>query len=309
MKLRPALALLALLASPAAAQPASSWAAAPLPSPGLPRIVGGTGLGCIAGAEALPPEGPGWQAVRLSRNRNWGHPVLIEAIRDLAAAALPPEGPGWQAIRLSRNRNWGHPATLAAVSLIAGQARTAGLPDLWIGDLGQPRGGPMPYGHASHQAGLDADVWLDLSPKPRVPAAARERIPEQSLVLPDESAADPRLFTPAHARLIRLAAELPGVDRVLVNHGIKRSLCAAHAGEAWLRRVRPWRGHDSHMHVRLRCPPGAAECRDMPPPPPGDGCDASLAWWMTPEARNPPRGPAGPAPRMPAACEGILSAR
>jgi len=264
-----------LLAAPAAAQPAAAWAAAPGPTPGPARIVGGTGLGCIAGAEALPPDGPGWQAVRLSRNRNWGHPALLAAIRDLAAAS-----------------------------------RRAGLPDLWIGDLGQPRGGPMPYGHASHQAGLDADVWLDLSPKPPAPVAARERIPERSLVLADESGVDPRLFTPAHARLIRLAAELPGIDRVLVNHGIKRSLCAAHAGEPWLRRVRPWRGHDSHMHVRLRCPAGSPDCRDLPPPPAGDGCDATLAWWLTPEARQPPRGgPAGPPPRMPAACPGILGAR
>ena len=271
------LALLALLlAGPAAAQPASQWAAVPGPATGPARSVGGTSLGCIQGAEMLPTEGPGWQAVRLSRNRNWGHPVLIAAIRDLA-----------------------------------GQARRAGLPDLWIGDLGQPRGGPLPFGHASHQIGLDADIWLDLSPKPLRPAAARESLPEQSLVLPDQSEADPRLFTPAHARLIRMAAELPGVDRIFVNHGIKRSLCARHAGEPWMRRVRPWRGHDSHMHIRLRCPSDSPDCRDQPPVPAGDGCDAGLAWWLSPEARNPPRvaPPAGPPPRLPAACAAVFSAR
>jgi penicillin-insensitive murein endopeptidase len=264
--------LAALAAMPAQAQPASRWAAVPAPSDGPARSIGGTSLGCIQGAERLPPEGPGWQSVRLSRNRNWGHPTLISALRSLA-----------------------------------GRARQAGYADLWIGDLGQPRGGPLPWGHASHQTGLDADIWLDLSPKPRLPAEARESIPERSLVLPDESAADPRLFTEAHARLIRMAAELPGVDRVLVNHGIKRSLCAAHAGEPWLRYVRPWRGHDSHMHIRLRCPAGSPECHDIPPPPPGDGCDASLAWWLSPEARNPPRrGPPGPPPRLPAACTALL---
>jgi len=264
------------LPAPARGQPAASWAAAGLPAAGPARSIGGTSLGCIQGAEMLPTEGPGWQAVRLSRNRNWGHPVLIATIRDLA-----------------------------------GRARRAGLPDLWIGDLGQPRGGPMPSGHASHQIGLDVDVWLDLSPKPVVPAAMRERIPETSLVLPDQSEADPRLFTAAHARLIRMAAETPGVDRIFVNHGIKRSLCAAHAGEPWMRLVRPWRGHDSHMHVRLHCPPGSPECRDQAPVPAGDGCDAGLAWWMSPEARSPVRvpGPPGPPPRLPAACAGVLSAR
>ncbi|MBP0447497.1 penicillin-insensitive murein endopeptidase [Roseomonas sp. SSH11] len=268
--------LASFLAGPALAQPARDWAAAPGPAPGPARSIGNTSLGCVQGAEMLPAEGPGWQAVRLSRNRNWGHPVLITAIRDLA-----------------------------------GRTKRAGLPDLWIGDLGQPRGGPLPFGHASHQAGLDVDIWLDLSPKPLVPSRARESIPEQSLVLPDQSMADPSRFTPAHARLIRMAAELPGVDRIFVNHGIKRSLCAAHAGEPWLRMVRPWRGHDSHMHIRLRCPADSPECRNQPPVPAGDGCDAGLDWWLSPEARTPsPRtAPPGPPPRLPASCTGIFSTR
>ena len=254
------------------AQTAAEWAAVREPLAGPPRITGGTGLGCIAGAVALPREGPGFQAVRLSRNRHWGHPV-----------------------------------TIAAVETLGRQARVAGLPDLWIGDLSQPRGGPMPYGHSSHQAGLDADVWLDLGPKPLVPSAQRETIREMSLVLPDESDVDPARFTPRHAALIRMAAEVPGIDRVLVNHGIKRGLCRMHRGETWLRFVRPWRGHDSHMHLRMRCPADQPECRGIAPPPPGDGCDASLAWWLTEEARRPaPRAP-GPAPVMPAACQGVLA--
>ena len=255
---------------------ATRWAAVAGPAPGPPRVVGSTALGCIAGAQALPPDGPGWQAVRLSRNRSWGHPALVAFVRDLAGAA---------------------------------QAR--GLPALWIGDLAQPRGGPMPYGHASHQTGLDTDIWLDLSPKQHTPAAARENIRVASVVLPDETGVSRSHWQPGHATLIRLAAEAPGVDRVLVNHAIKRELCRAHAGAPWLRRVRPWRGHDAHMHVRLRCPPGEAECRDAPPPPPGDGCDASLAWWLTPEARQPaPRPPsAEPPPPLPAACAAVLDQR
>nr|WP_255466909.1 penicillin-insensitive murein endopeptidase [Roseicella aquatilis] len=246
----------------------------PGPLAGPPRIVGHTGLGCIAGAVSLPADGPGWQAVRLSRNRTWGHPALVAALRDLAALA-----------------------------------RAQGLPTLWIGDLGQPRGGPMPYGHASHQAGLDADIWLDLSPKPALSPAAREAIEVPSLVLPDESGVDPARWTPRHGALIRIAAELPEVDRIFVNHAIKRELCRTEAGAAWLHRVRPWRGHDSHMHVRLRCPPGQAECKDQAPVPPGDGCDASLDWWLSAEARHPPPRPPGPPPRLPAACQAILEAR
>ena len=253
---------------------AADWAAHPRPVSGPARSIGTTNLGCIAGA-----------------------------------VALPTEGPGWQAIRTSRNRHWGHPATIGLVAHIAAEARRAALPDLWIGDLSQPRGGPLPWGHASHQTGLDADIWLDLRPKPRVPAAQREDLSIPSLVLPDGRGVDPARWTARHATLIRLAAEAPGLDRLLVNPAIKRRLCADHRGEAWLRRVRPWRGHDSHMHLRLRCPVDSPECRDIAPPPPGDGCDASLEWWFSPEARRPPTPPARPAPppRLPAACTAVLA--
>ncbi|MBP0466042.1 penicillin-insensitive murein endopeptidase [Roseomonas sp. PWR1] len=267
-------AALALLISGAAAAQGNGWGGVSTPAPGPTRIIGGTSLGCIAGAVQLPSEGPGWQAVRVSRNRHWGHPVLIDWVRDFA-----------------------------------GEAQRRGFPDLWIGDLAQPRGGPMTYGHASHQTGIDVDIWLDLSAKPRVPAAAREDIRVASLVLPDETGVDPARFTDRHAALIRLAVERPGVDRLLVNHAIKRELCRRHRGEAWLRRVRPWRGHDSHMHVRLRCPAGQPECLDIAPPPPGDGCDASLDWWLSEEARRPTPRPPGPPPRLPAACAGVLAAR
>lgn len=271
--------VVALLALPGVARGqdisrAATWGAVALPSAGPPRVIGGTSLGCIGGAVQLPADGPGWQAVRVSRNRHWGHPATVAWVQGFAAAA-----------------------------------RAQGFPDLWIGDLSQPRGGPMTFGHASHQTGIDVDIWLDIGPKPRVPPAQREEIRITSLVLPDESGVDPRVFTDRHAALIRLAAERPGLDRLLVNHAIKRELCRRHRGEAWLRRVRPWRGHDSHMHIRLPCPAGQPECRDIGPPPAGDGCDASLDWWLTPEARRPIPRPPGPPPRMPEACAAVLSAR
>jgi murein endopeptidase len=40
-----------------------------------------------AGAEALPINGPTWQVMRLSRNRNWGHPQLIHFLENLSAKA------------------------------------------------------------------------------------------------------------------------------------------------------------------------------------------------------------------------------
>jgi penicillin-insensitive murein endopeptidase len=267
--------LLALVASaPAAAQPAEAWAAVATPAPGPPRVIGGTALGCIAGAVQLPHTGPGWQAVRVSRNRHWGHPDTIRFVQGLAAAA-----------------------------------RQAGLPDLYVGDIAQPRGGPMPWGHVSHQTGLDVDVWLDLTERPVLPPERREELRIASLVRPDQRSVDPARFTDGHARLLRIAATRPGVDRILVHHAIKRELCRRHPGEDWLRRIRPWRGHDSHMHIRLTCPAGQAECREIAPPPPGDGCDSSLDWWLSPDAARPAPRPPGPAPRLPAACMAVFQAR
>ncbi len=75
--------------------------------------------------------------------------------------------------------------------------------------------------------------------------------------------------------------------------------------------MRPWWGHDAHMHVRLACPEGAGACVDQAPPPPGDGCDETLAWWFTDEALN-PKPPEKPAPELtladlPPACRALVA--
>src|SRR5437660_9934579 len=56
-----------------------------LPAAVPTRVVGFYAKGCIAGAEALPINGETWQVMRLSRNRNWAHPVLVALLKRLAA--------------------------------------------------------------------------------------------------------------------------------------------------------------------------------------------------------------------------------
>ena len=226
------------------------------------------------------------------------------------AVELPPEGLGYETIRASRSHYWGAPSTIAALQLLARQAQQAGLPTLYMNDISKRYGGPFPGIHASHMTGLDADVWLDTQPKPRLSSTQRDAVEVVSLVAPGGRSIDPNRWSPQHATLIRLASQLPGVDRILVNAAIKKQLCATTTGDrSWLARIRPWYGHAAHMHIHFRCPPGQSECLDQAPPPPGESCDASLQWWFdqldAPDRPAAPTAPRVPRP-LPAACETIL---
>ncbi|MEO8143147.1 MAG: penicillin-insensitive murein endopeptidase [Betaproteobacteria bacterium] len=240
------------------------------------QAIGAYGKGCVAGAVELAPQGPGWQVMRLSRARNFGHPKLVAWIQALAAGALAD---GW--------------------------------PGLLIGDMAQPRGGPMLTGHSSHQLGLEADIWLTPAPVERqLTMQERENMPTTDLVQPDLLAVN-AAFTPAHAALLRRAALMPEVERIFVNAAIKQAACQGATGErGWLRKLRPWPGHTEHFHVALKCPD--AGCAERNPVPSGDGCGKELAHWLREDVRFPKRD--SPPPKilklndLPRACRQVLAA-
>ena len=131
--------------------------------------------------------------------------------------AIATDGPHWQAMRLSRNRRWGHPEMIKLIERLSNDASKYGWPGLLVGDISQPRGGPMLSGHASHQIGLDADIWLTPMPDRRLTATERENISART-VLKDGGKSlyvDDKVWTPAHLALIRTAASYPEVERVL----------------------------------------------------------------------------------------------
>ncbi len=245
-------------------------------APGRAEVIGFYSKGCLQGAVELPADGANWQVMRPSRNRAWGHPVLVDFIRRKARDV--PAATGW--------------------------------PGLLVGDLSQPRGGPMLTGHASHQSGLDADIWLTPMPDRRLTREERETMLATDMVRPDRLDVS-ESWTPSHQALIRLLAEEATVERLFVNAAIKQALCRTAGNDrAWLAKVRPMWGHNYHVHVRLGCPPGSPDCAPQEPPPKSDGCDASLAWWFTEEVLRPK--PGKPAPPMklselPAACRAVLT--
>ena len=272
-----ALALFAALASGNAR--AQGWEVVAKPSPGAAEVIGGPAAGCIGGAIELPPDGIGYQAIRVSRNRHWGHPGTVRMVQKLAAALDKLD-----------------------------------FAPIYIGDMSQPRGGPMNYGHASHQNGLDVDIWFNIDPKPNLAPAERENPELPWLVNQDQQSIDNNRWRSGHATMLRMAASFPEVDRIFVHWQIKKHLCESVRGDrAWLTKIRPWWGHAEHFHVRLSCPGNSPLCAGQAPNPPGDGCGSELAWWLDqgrPDRLKPPQiaaaPPPPPKPKLPAQCYGVL---
>ena len=198
--------------------------------------------------------------------------------------AIATDGPAWQAMRLSRNRRWGHPDLIAVVAQLSEKARADGWNGLLVGDISQPRGGPMLTGHASHQIGLDADIWFTPMPDRRLSAGERESMSAVSMLKGDSLYVDDRIWTKAHEAVLRNAAKFPQVERILVHPGIKKKLCDTVTGDrSWLYKVRPFWGHNYHFHLRIGCPKGSTGCKGQAEPSRSDGCDKSLDWWFTEE--------------------------
>jgi penicillin-insensitive murein endopeptidase len=247
-----------------------------------------------------------------------GHQAASSWDQALAPTAAAPQAiggyargcqSGYQVLRPQRLRYFGQPTLIAFLQALGRKMAPLGHGDLLIGDVSQPRGGPMSFGHSSHQSGLDADIWLRFAPGPLSADQLRRPTPV-SMVRAGAQTVDPAHWTQAQEDLIRLAAQSPGVARIFVNPAIKASLCARYGDQAdWLGVLRPWRGHDEHIHIRLTCPPGNPLCENQTPPPPGSGCDAVQAWFQPPPPPDPNAKPVprAPKPPMPAACQAVLA--
>ena len=247
-----------------------------------PQAIGGYARGCMAGGVELPETGPTWQAMRLSRNRNWALPITVDFVQDLSRIAA--QQPGWNGI--------------------------------YIGDMHQPRGGPMLTGHRSHQSGLDADIWRRPADRLNLSVTERENISSISMRR-SGGAFTNSSWTPAHRNILKAAAQDPRVARIFVFPGAKVDMCNAETGDrSYLRKIRPWWGHHYHFHVRLECPRGMRGCEAQDPPPRGDGC-ADAQRWVNNILNPPPPDPNAPPPRprreltlgdLPAQCEAVLTA-
>ncbi|HEX5655789.1 MAG TPA: penicillin-insensitive murein endopeptidase [Polyangiales bacterium] len=224
------------------------WPRFATPAPGPARAIGSYNAGCLQGGEALPIDGPGFQVMRTSRRRFYGHPALINFVRQLG-------------LRMNKQR----------------------LDALLVGDLSQARGGRAASGHASHQTGLDVDLWYAGARK-HLTRAQRESLQADDVVDAKLQRIVPR-WSKRVAQMLRLAAADERVDRVFVNPVIKKVLCEQPKERGWLRKIRPWYGHADHFHVRLACAATDPDCASQPPLGEGDGCD-KLGSWLAPKRKR-----------------------
>lgn len=246
----------------------TEWQRIKRPIAGDPLPIGSYSNGCIIGAQALPLQGEGYQVIRSQKLRFFGHPEMLSYLQHLGQ-----------------------------------KVKNAGLPTMLVGDIAMPAGGRFASGHASHQMGLDADIWLKMGAM-----SAKQALNPTAILMVDRKAqrVDERVWTPNQTELIRLAAQDDKVARIFVNPAIKLKLCQTIKGDrSWLRKLRPWFGHDAHFHVRLHCPKGAQYCEEQAPIPAGDGCGEELMSWFKPRSATAPSSPKKP-PQLPFLCQQLL---
>ncbi|WP_093321780.1 penicillin-insensitive murein endopeptidase [Thorsellia anophelis] len=231
------------------------WQSLTSPIDGLSESIGGYSNGCIIGAKPLNNNSEHYQILRMQNNRYYGHPELIRYIEDFTNR-VNMKSLGW----------------------------------VLIGDMSMPGGGRFDSGHASHQSGLDVDIWLQLPKSPWHEEKLKHPTP-LSLVNDDNRTIIKEKWQKSIYDLIKIAASDERVARIFVNPAIKKQLCidATLFGEndrTWLRNVRPWHYHQYHMHIRLNCPVGEPDCQNQAPIPAGDGCGNELESWFNPKEKS-----------------------
>ncbi|MDP8052040.1 penicillin-insensitive murein endopeptidase [Pasteurella atlantica] len=247
---------------------ASDWEKITSPVQGKMQSIGSYSNGCIIGATPLALKGQGYQVIRSYKNRFYGHKNLVNFIQ-----------------RLGKN------------------AKQEGLSTVLVGDMGMPAGGRFSSGHASHQTGLDADIWL------RFGALSDKEAQHPTATVMVTGKQVNSNWTENQASLIRLAAQDSNVARIFVNPAIKVKLCQTAKGDrSWLRKIRPWFGHTAHMHVRLTCPENSKDCKNQSVIPAGEGCGKTLFSWFKP--RKPSKHKKKRAlPTPPFQCQMVLSSK
>jgi penicillin-insensitive murein endopeptidase len=191
---------------------------------------------------------------------------------------LPDEGPGYMKLFLHRNRAWGTLEMITAIIKTA-QEMDKQFPKsdrLQVGDISQEGGGDVSDLHSSHQNGLDVDLTYYRKNKIEQPQSHTNGFKELMVIGGRISA---NFDSARNWKFLKELHKNGQVQRIFVDPVIKKEICRyarsikeSAAFLEVLRSIRPYPNHQEHMHVRLRCPPDARECRTQEDTPAGSGC-------------------------------------
>jgi len=223
---------------------------APASAPTLAKAeaIGFYSGGCLQGGMSLEGDENGLEFAHVGRGRFWAHPYMIDLLTELGEFT---------------HKNF--------------------KKKVIVGDLSLSRGGPTVGGHSSHQNGLDADLWYKLAPT-RSRSFQRREVEVMPSVLTEKGFN--KYFSKPQRILLSFLAQDNRVARVFVHPKIKKALCEGPRRlftDKSLAKIRPWFGHDDHLHLRLKCPQSDKNCVAQEPPKEGSGCD-ELKWWESEEA-------------------------
>lgn len=197
------------------------------PTNNPPQAFGFNTYGCLDGAKSLPFRGKGFQVLRISLNRYYGHPMLIKFVKDFAK-----------------------------------KVHESDLGNVLVGDISMPRGGPMHYGHFSHQNGLDVDFAFERisdEDKEKLTIHEMEHMKDKSVMNDDLTDFNPEVWDDKNIDVLGVCAEFKIVSNIYAHPLIVKKFCERVKeldikNESWVAKVRPWYGHVDHYHVRLNCP-------------------------------------------------------
>jgi murein endopeptidase len=193
-------------------------------------------------AEAGRNAGPARERIPAAKRIRWRSSVAVglphagRLVRGVELPAADPTFFTWDPIKKQKpNRAWRRWGTEKLIRTILRIARgfsreNPGAPRIAVGDLSRPRGGDFgprwgALGHASHQSGLDVDIYYPLR-------SGKERAPR------NVSEVD-----------IRLAQDL--VDRFVAAGAVKVFVGPSTPLTGPPDIVQPLVHHDNHLHARI----------------------------------------------------------
>lgn len=204
----------------------------------------------------------------------------------LGALEISESGKGFQLLKPERRRNFTHPETKKLFTHVMAKHFEKHGNYYLTGDFSLSQGGPTLSGHSSHQNGLDIDIFFD-STKSVLSRNALKIHKIDSYLLNNEKINLKKWNKPLEELIVMFAKD-ERVDRLFIHPKFKQLFCEKRyelkLSEKDLIKIRPWYGHDEHIHVRLSCPADSPNCVKQPIPQEKETCGKDLNWWFTDDA-------------------------